>query len=369
MTDTRDGRRGFLPTTGHDRVTRRSFLGSLAAVAAAPTAAAALVPRAGLAGRQAAEAAGSPPIPVRSWNHMTLTVTDIERSRDFYQGLFGMTIAARQARTLILRVGEGPQFIALGGGRPDVTPHINHFCLTVDAFDDERIVGVLGEHGVAPTDEPGQNAARRVRVRMRGAEFGGAPEGTPELYLGDPDGVVVQLQDTTYCGGEGLLGELCPSPEPPSGEGLIALRDINHFTVFVSDQQRSIAFYQGLFGMPSTRSQGALPLLSVGSGRQFLAIAPGPGPARIHHACLTMENFEHEEVMAALEGFGIRPRAAGAQGPVGPLTSYVTMRMPDRGGAPGGTPELYFTDPDGILLQLQDVRYCGGGGYLGDVCT
>ena len=210
MTDTRDGRRGFLPTTGHDRVTRRSFLGSLAAVAAAPTAAAALVPRAGLAGRQAAEAAGSPPIPVRSWNHMTLTVTDIERSRDFYQGLFGMTIAARQARTLILRVGEGPQFIALGGGRPDVTPHINHFCLTVDAFDDERIVGVLGEHGVAPTDEPGQNAARRVRVRMRGAEFGGAPEGTPELYLGDPDGVVVQLQDTTYCGGEGLLGELWP---------------------------------------------------------------------------------------------------------------------------------------------------------------
>ena len=102
---------------------------------------------------------------------------------------------------------------------------------------------------------------------MRGAEFGGAPEGTPELYLGDPDGVVVQLQDTTYCGGEGLLGERCPSPEPPPGEGVIAVRDINHFTVFVSDQARSIAFYQGLFGMPSTRSQGALPLLSVGSGR------------------------------------------------------------------------------------------------------
>jgi catechol 2,3-dioxygenase-like lactoylglutathione lyase family enzyme len=369
MTDTRDARRGFLPTTGHDRMTRRSFLGSLAAVAAAPTAAAALAPRPGLAGRQAAEAAGSPPIPVRSWNHMTLTVTDIERSRDFYQGLFRMTIAARQARTLILRVGEGPQFIALGGGRPDVTPHINHFCLTVDAFDDERLVGVLGEHGVAPTDEPGQNAARRVRVRMRGAEFGGAPEGTPELYLGDPDGVVVQLQDTTYCGGEGLLGEFCPTPEPSSSAGLIALQDINHFTVFVSDQQRSIDFYQGLFGMPITRSQGALPLLSVGSGRQFLALAPGPGPARIHHASMSMENFQHEEVMATLEEFGIRPRSADAQGPPEPLTSYVTMRMPDRGGAPEGTPELYFTDPDGILLQLQDVRYCGGGGYLGDVCT
>ena len=29
---------------------------------------------------------------------------------------------------------------------------------------------------------------------------------------------------------------------------------------------------------------------------------------------------------------------------------------------------LYFTDPDGLRIQLQDVAYCGGGGYLGGVC-
>jgi hypothetical protein len=44
------------------------------------------------------------------------------------------------------------------------------------------------------------------------------------------------------------------------------------------------------------------------------------------------------------------------------------MRMQNRGGAPGGTPELYFTDPDGLLMQLQDTTYCGGGGFLGDDC-
>ncbi len=341
-------------------LTRRSFLGSLAALAAAPS----VLPRTGFAAGQE----DGPPIPVRSWNHLTISVTDIGRSREFYQGLFGMTIAARQARTLVMRIGDGPQFLALGGGRPDVRPGISHFCLTVDAFDHDRLVSILGENGVAPAEPGSGNAPRRVRIRMRGAEFGGAPEGTPELYFGDPDGVVGQLQDTTYCGGEGFLGELCENPEPSSSGGLIALRDINHFTVFVSDQQRSIDFYQRLFGMPITRHQGALPLLSVGSGRQFLALAQGPGPARIHHASMSMENFQHEAVMATLEEFGIRPRAAGAQGPPEPLTSYVTMRMPDRGGAPEGTPELYFTDPDGILLQLQDVRYCGGGGYLGDVC-
>ena len=29
------------------------------------------------------------------------------------------------------------------------------------------------------------------------------------------------------------------------------------------------------------------------------------------------------------------------------------------------TPELYFTDLEGILGQLQSVSYCSGAGYLG----
>jgi hypothetical protein len=26
-------------------------------------------------------------------------------------------------------------------------------------------------------------------------------------------------------------------------------------------------------------------------------------------------------------------------------------------------------DPDGLLIQLQDVKYCGGASVLGDVCS
>jgi hypothetical protein len=43
--------------------------------------------------------------------------------------------------------------------------------------------------------------------------------------------------------------------------------------------------------------------------------------------------------------------------------------MEDRGGSRDGTPELYFTDPDGVLMQIQDVRYRGGAGALGNVCA
>ena len=51
----------------------------------------------------------------------------------------------------------------------------------------------------------------------------------------------------------------------------------------------------------------------------------------------------------------------------GPLQTYYTARMPDRGGDPQGTNELYFTDPDGTVIQLQDVRYAGGCGCWGEI--
>jgi catechol 2,3-dioxygenase-like lactoylglutathione lyase family enzyme len=102
-----------------------------------------------------------------------------------------------------------------------------------------------------------------------------------------------------------------------------------------------------------------------GGGRAGAA----PPQASINHASFRMRGFDPDKVMKALADYGIKPREQGARGPAGPLTSYVTMRMPDRGGSPGGTPELYFTDPDGILLQIQDVSYCGGSGAMGEVCV
>ena len=124
-----------------------------------------------------------------------------------------------------------------------------------------------------------------------------------------------------------------------------------------------------VFGMPIDTYQGALPVRRVGSGNQFLAMSGGGGAlgAIIHHACLTVDTFDVDRILGVLERYGVTPPGE-TPGPVGPLKSYVTLRMPDRGGAPGGTPELYFTDLDGILIQLQDSRYCGGNGYLGDEC-
>jgi len=336
-------------------------------------------PAAALAARLRAQPGA--PFPLEAFNHLTLTVTDPKRSVEFYQALFGMPVHARQGPTTLLRIGDGPQFLAIGGG-PNATPAINHFCVTTPHFDLDRALKALAAHGLTKAEDGARGGglaggAMKFRVRMRGENLGGAKGGTPELYIGDPDGLVVQLQDTTYCGGAGALGEICPAPEPSPHQGLIALRDISHFTIFVSDAQRSMAFYQGLFGMPIQVHQGpSTPLLAVGSKREFLTvvgIGPGrngapPRPASINHACFTMENFDPDRVMKTLAGFGLKPRE-NARGPAGPLTCYVSMRMENRGGAKDGTPELYFTDPDGILLQIQDTTYCGGAGKMGEVCS
>ncbi len=326
-------------------LTRRGLLGSFGILAAA---------------RGLTAQAKKSSIRVKALNHMTLTVADPHKSLEFYQGLFGLPVQARQGETTILRIGPGPQFVALSKGRANSKPGIAHFCMTVDNFNIEQIMKTLAEYGVTRTDTAGSGPLK-AWVRKR-------EEGTAELYFTDEDGITVQLQDASYCGGTGVLGNVClAKPEPAPGKGLIAARDFSHFTLMVADAQRSRNFYQGLFGLRIQAYQGSMPVLGVGARGQFLALAGGAAAPNIGHACLNMEGFDPDKVLRTLSDFGVKPRGDN-RGPVGPLKSYVSMRMEDRGGAREGTPELYFTDPDGILMQLQDVSYCGGAGYLGEEC-
>ncbi len=300
---------------------------------------------------------------VRGLHQVTLAVSDLERSLEFYQGLFGLPVQARHGATTLLRIGDGPHFLALAdaGSGP---PRIDHFGLAVEDFDVDRVVQILAGHGVTRADggEGLSGGPRRVRVTTRGS--------TAEIHMGDPNGLVIQLQGPRYCGGAGPLGDACAPPEPAPGRGSLTLRGLSHLTINVPNPEGTNAFYQQTFGMDIQAYQAASPLMGAGPGVHFLMFigAGNTGTARINHACLSLENFDVDFIQRALEGHGVTPRGTG-QGGTGPLRHWVSMRMPNRGGAPEGTPELYFSDPDGISIQLQDVAYCGGGGYLGGVCT
>ena len=324
---------------------RRRFLVSLPAVLAAPR----------LLAQETAR------LKIRGFNHVALGVSDMRRSVDFYQSLFGLPVLAQTDTNTRLRVGPGPQFLALLSPAPAV--RIDHFGLGVDDYNADRILAMLRQHGVAKSEQRGP-----MKVVLE--------QGRPEMAIGDPDGIIVQLRDATYPPNETAK----PAPKP----GLIALKGYSHCTVFSTDVQRSNAFYREVFGLGIRSYQGpGAPTLAVGPGVEFVMFTGGPStasgqtgaggaaaasrPASINHFCMTLENFKPDEILKTLESYGIKPRESQI-GPAGPLRHYISMRMENRGGAKEGTPELYFTDSDGIVVQLQDVRYCGGAGGLGDVC-
>ena len=290
------------------------------------------------------------PFKSRGLSQMTLTVSDVKRSLAFYQGLFGMPIQARQGSTLFLRIGTGPQFLALKQAGAGERPSISAFGMGVEDFSVDRVVRVLAARGL---------------TRL--------PSNPSEVFVADPGGIALQLHDVSYCGGGGPAGNDCKAVEPSPSKGLIAVRDMSHFTIFGGDPQRTIAFYQDLFGAPIQAYQGATPAYGIGPGVHFLMFAGGgpgrggaqPAAGRIDHACMSMNGFDPAVLTKTLVGYGLTEQANASREP---LMTYISLRMPNRGGAEGGTPELYLTDPDGLAIQLQDVTYCGGGGFLGDVC-
>jgi catechol 2,3-dioxygenase-like lactoylglutathione lyase family enzyme len=292
-------------------------------------------------------------------HHVTLAVSDVGRSLDFYQSLFGMPIQDRHGDKVLLRIGDGPLFMALMPAGPE-GPSIDHWGFSVEDFELRRIMEVLTSHGVARAgDGPGLSGGPlRARVSTRG--------GTDEVFMGDPDGLVAQLVPPGYCGGSGMLGDACGAPMRSPTSGDIALLGISHLTINVADPTATNAFYQGIFGFDFQAYQAASPVLGIGPGSDFLMfIGSGNGGARVNHACFYMDDFHVARTQAILEGHGIRPRESGG---APELAHWVSMRMPNRGGAPEGTPELYFSDPDGLSIQLQDISYCGGGGFLGSIC-
>ena len=122
------------------------------------------------------------------------------------------------------------------------------------------------------------------------------------------------------------------------------VKQLNHVTLFVRDVKQSVAFYQGLFGMPVLTLQDAGVNLNAGSG--FLGIYPAPEnrPTGVNHVCLGIESFDADAALKKLVARGI--------------DANVRLR--------GDTKELYFNAPDNVRVQLQDVRYRGGVGPLGD---
>jgi catechol 2,3-dioxygenase-like lactoylglutathione lyase family enzyme len=374
-------------------VNRRTFIASLPALAYGP----------GLIAQT-----GAAPFRATGLSQLTLTVSDVAKSLDFYQGLFGMPVQARQGSTVLLRIGTGPKFLELRPAAAGERPSISALGFAVEKFDIDRAVKTLNEHGLmaaaAGADKP---AAMQYVVRTRKADLGGSSDGTRELFVADPSGVLFQMHDVSYCGGSGAQGSTCRTVEPSKRKGVMAVTDMSHFTVNANDP-RTVPFYQELFGFQPQAYQAATPAWGVGDGVHFLmftgnaggptrgggpgappraggppagappaipAGAPprgspaggpgrrGPGPARagIDHACMAMPDFDPAKVTQMLVDYGLTKQDGQGRTPLVPISrSGCRIAAAPRAGHPSSTSPIRTASP----IQLQDVKYCGGGGFL-----
>jgi catechol 2,3-dioxygenase-like lactoylglutathione lyase family enzyme len=191
------------------RISRRALL---AAVSALP-----------LAGAAWAQPAG---IRLLRLNSFGIRVAEPAVSLDFYQGLFGMPVQARDANRVCLRVGEGPQFMSIRAVGAGESPAITHIGYAVDDFAvapmQDALVRIGFARVAAPPESEGGSAHRmQTWTRQRGE--------SQELYFADDRGLIVQLSHADYCGGTGANGASCAMPEA-APQGRIRLADLNHFT-------------------------------------------------------------------------------------------------------------------------------------------
>jgi catechol 2,3-dioxygenase-like lactoylglutathione lyase family enzyme len=101
-------------------------------------------------------------------DHVSVLVSDLERSATFYRNLFGLTVLSEDKEHGILRLGSKHVIISIRKEKPYGT--VDHFGVRVENFNKDAVTHTLQEHGLKP-DENWQ--------------YG--------YYVKDPDGMNVQL--------------------------------------------------------------------------------------------------------------------------------------------------------------------------------
>jgi catechol 2,3-dioxygenase-like lactoylglutathione lyase family enzyme len=135
-------------------LTRRGLIQTLAAIAGA-----------GAGGTTIASAAS---LRAGSINHTSVLVSDMARSQEFYNRVFGLKLLNEDKPNKIARLGTDKVLVSLRVEPPSGT--IDHFAIGVEGFNKEAVTRELQGMGLTPKEN---------------LEYG--------FYVDDPDGAHVQI--------------------------------------------------------------------------------------------------------------------------------------------------------------------------------
>lgn len=137
------------------RLSRRELIQGLTLLAAAGSAA-------------AADVAADGGLVASGIDHVSVLVSDLQRSVAFYQSLFGLSVLSEDKEHSIVRLGRKRVIISLRTEAPQGT--IDHFGVAVENFSRDAVTRVLKQRGLAAQEN---------------WQYG--------FFTRDPDGAVVQF--------------------------------------------------------------------------------------------------------------------------------------------------------------------------------
>jgi catechol 2,3-dioxygenase-like lactoylglutathione lyase family enzyme len=136
------------------------------------------------------------------------------------------------------------------------------------------------------------------------------------------------------------LGRYAPGPlaagfgSPTQSPSLFHARTLNHVTLYTSDVARSKAFYQRLTGLPIRAEDKDFCEFRLEGGFLGLYTPDAGDQPGFNHFCFGIDRYD--------------PQAA-----LGTLQAVVPEAKPTL----EGKDQVYVLDPDGVRVQLADVRY------------
>ena len=117
-------------------LTRRELIRGLALLASASGTASALAEETGFKGAKI--------------DHVSIQVTNLQRSIDFYQKLFGFSVVSQDKNNEIVRLGISKTIVSLHHKSP--TGIVDHFAIGVDHFDKDSVTRDLKLRGAIPEE-------------------------------------------------------------------------------------------------------------------------------------------------------------------------------------------------------------------------
>jgi catechol 2,3-dioxygenase-like lactoylglutathione lyase family enzyme len=137
------------------RLSRRDLIQGLTMLVAAGSAA-------------AADTAPEPALTATGIDHVSVRVSNLERSAAFYQSLFGLAPLGGDKEHNILRLGRKRVIVSLRQDQPH--SQIDHFGIAIESFNKDAATKLLTARGLTPQEN---------------WEYG--------YHIKDPDGAVVQI--------------------------------------------------------------------------------------------------------------------------------------------------------------------------------